>query len=169
MIKYTLGMFAALLVSGAAQAAGWYGEQAYLACNPDVAQALRNGQITGAYDHYIKFGQFENRITDGSCNAARPGPGRGDGRGPGRGDGWDNGRGNGRGDGWDNGRGNGRGPGWGNGRGPGRPGRPDFRFDEREYLRCNPDVARAVRRGQMPSGWVHYQQFGRRENRRLSC
>ena len=45
----------------------------------------------------------------------------------------------------------------------------DYGFDEREYLRCNPDVLRAVRRGQMESGAVHYQVFGRRERRRLSC
>jgi hypothetical protein len=42
-------------------------------------------------------------------------------------------------------------------------------FDEREYLRCNPDVARAVERGQMQSGFMHYQGYGRREGRRLSC
>lgn len=54
----------------------------------------------------------------------------------------------------------------GYGRGYGRGG---FAFDEREYLRCNPDVRRAVMRGQMPSGLAHYQTFGRREGRRLSC
>ena len=42
-------------------------------------------------------------------------------------------------------------------------------FDEREYLRCNPDVARAISRGQMQSGFIHYQGYGRREGRRLSC
>ncbi len=42
-------------------------------------------------------------------------------------------------------------------------------FDEGEYLRCNPDVRRAVRRGEQPSGWAHYQRFGRYEHRRLSC
>jgi hypothetical protein len=42
-------------------------------------------------------------------------------------------------------------------------------FDEREYLRCNPDVAQAIRRGQMQSGAIHYQGYGRREGRRLSC
>lgn len=44
-----------------------------------------------------------------------------------------------------------------------------FAFDEREYLRCHPDVRRAVRRGEMESGWAHYQMYGRREGRRLSC
>lgn len=42
-------------------------------------------------------------------------------------------------------------------------------FDEREYLRCNPDVRRAVASGQMASGAAHYKVFGRREGRRLSC
>jgi hypothetical protein len=42
-------------------------------------------------------------------------------------------------------------------------------FNEREYLRCNPDVARAISRGQMQSGAIHYQGYGRREGRRLSC
>lgn len=45
----------------------------------------------------------------------------------------------------------------------------EFAFDEREYLRCNPDVRRAVNRGQMESGAAHYRVFGRREGRRLSC
>ena len=42
-------------------------------------------------------------------------------------------------------------------------------FDEREYLRCNPDVRRAVNNGQVTSALAHYQRFGRREGRRLSC
>ncbi|KQQ44411.1 hypothetical protein ASF58_20970 [Methylobacterium sp. Leaf125] len=48
-------------------------------------------------------------------------------------------------------------------------GRRDYGFDEGEYLRCNPDVRRAVNRGQMESGAAHYRVFGRREGRRLSC
>jgi hypothetical protein len=44
-----------------------------------------------------------------------------------------------------------------------------YGFDEREYLRCNPDVRRAVRNGQMESGAAHFRVFGRREGRRLSC
>lgn len=48
-------------------------------------------------------------------------------------------------------------------------GRRDYGFDEAEYLRCNPDVRRAVNRGQMESGAAHYRVFGRREGRRLSC
>lgn len=48
-------------------------------------------------------------------------------------------------------------------------GRANYGFDEREYLRCNPDVRRAVANGQMESGAAHYRVFGRREGRRLSC
>jgi hypothetical protein len=44
-----------------------------------------------------------------------------------------------------------------------------YAFNEREYLRCNPDVRRAVRRGEVDSGVAHYLTFGRREGRRLSC
>ena len=55
------------------------------------------------------------------------------------------------------------------GRDYGRGPRGGYAFDEGEYLRCNPDVRRAVMRGQMPSGLTHYQTFGRREGRRLSC
>jgi hypothetical protein len=46
---------------------------------------------------------------------------------------------------------------------------PGYAFDEREYLRCNPDVRRAVNRGQQESGFVHYQTIGRRERRPLTC
>lgn len=44
-----------------------------------------------------------------------------------------------------------------------------YAFDEGEYLRCNPDVRRAVNRGQMESGLAHYRAYGRNERRRLSC
>ncbi|HEX8416801.1 MAG TPA: hypothetical protein VF641_04275 [Methylobacterium sp.] len=53
-------------------------------------------------------------------------------------------------------------------RGRGSRGR-EAGFDEREYLRCNPDVRRAVSNGQMESAAAHYKVFGRREGRRLSC
>ncbi|MET7243602.1 hypothetical protein ABZT49_09555 [Methylobacterium sp. EM32] len=42
-------------------------------------------------------------------------------------------------------------------------------FNEREYLRCNPDVARAVLAGKMQSGQKHFQVHGFREGRKLSC
>jgi glycosyltransferase involved in cell wall biosynthesis len=38
-------------------------------------------------------------------------------------------------------------------------------WNEAEYLRCNPDVADAVKRGVFPSGLVHYVSYGRLENR----
>ncbi|KMO12060.1 hypothetical protein [Methylobacterium platani] len=42
-------------------------------------------------------------------------------------------------------------------------------FNEREYLRCNPDVARAVLAGKMQSGYKHFQVHGFREGRKLTC
>ena len=53
-------------------------------------------------------------------------------------------------------------------RGPRRKDR-GYGFDEREYLLCNPDVRRAVNRGQFESAFEHYQKHGRREGRRISC
>lgn len=38
-------------------------------------------------------------------------------------------------------------------------------YGEREYLECNRDVARAVRRGDFRSGREHYRLHGRYENR----
>lgn len=57
----------------------------------------------------------------------------------------------------------------GYGRRGGGGGGGGYAFDEREYLRCNPDVRRAVMSGQMRSGSAHYQEYGRRERRPLSC
>ena len=54
-------------------------------------------------------------------------------------------------------------------RGRGQREEPEARFDEDEYLRCHPDVRRAVERGDMTSGAFHYRTFGRREGRRLTC
>ena len=41
------------------------------------------------------------------------------------------------------------------------------RIDEDAYLAANPDVARAVTEGKLPSGQVHYWFFGKREKRKL--
>jgi len=41
------------------------------------------------------------------------------------------------------------------------------RFDEEAYLRANPDVAAAVKNGQLQSGRQHFELFGRNEGRRL--
>ena len=38
-------------------------------------------------------------------------------------------------------------------------------FDEQKYLRDNPDVAAAVRRGDFPSGKAHFDAFGNQEQR----
>ena len=40
-------------------------------------------------------------------------------------------------------------------------------IDEEAYLAANPDVARAVAEGKLPSGQVHYWFFGKREKRKL--
>ncbi len=39
-------------------------------------------------------------------------------------------------------------------------------FDEKAYLRINPDIAAAVADGTMLSGWDHYLRFGQHEGRR---
>jgi hypothetical protein len=39
-------------------------------------------------------------------------------------------------------------------------------FDENEYLRLNPDVAEAIRRGDVKNGKIHYIGFGYFEGRR---
>ncbi|AWB08216.1 hypothetical protein A6A40_24070 (plasmid) [Azospirillum humicireducens] len=43
-----------------AQPTGWR-ERAYLAANPDVAAAVRNGQISSGYVHYVQQGRAEGR------------------------------------------------------------------------------------------------------------
>jgi SAM-dependent methyltransferase len=40
-------------------------------------------------------------------------------------------------------------------------------FDESQYLEANPDVADAVARGDIASGWAHYESHGRDEGRDL--
>jgi GT2 family glycosyltransferase len=47
------------------------------------------------------------------------------------------------------------------------PATPEH-FDEAAYLRENPDVALAITRGQVPSGFAHYLKFGLREGRPLA-
>ncbi|MDP4026541.1 hypothetical protein Q8W71_28395 [Methylobacterium sp. NEAU 140] len=53
-------------------------------------------------------------------------------------------------------------------RGP-RGGRGDYAFNEQEYLRCNPDVRRAVIGRAIKSGLEHYRKVGMAEGRKLSC
>ncbi len=95
----------------------WNGEQNYLKCNSDVRRAVYNGSVRSGYDHYIQYGQYENRIIDGRCEAYDA-------------------------------------PGW---------------FNDSCYLRNNPDVAAAVRKGDLRSGWHHYVLYGRTEGRNFSC
>jgi len=38
-----------------------FNEKAYLAANPDVGQAVAQGQLKSGWDHYMMFGQRENR------------------------------------------------------------------------------------------------------------
>ncbi|MGE3681318.1 MAG: hypothetical protein AB7G93_06285 [Bdellovibrionales bacterium] len=42
-------------------------------------------------------------------------------------------------------------------------------FDEHGYVRCNADVAHAIRRGDFRSGWHHYRAHGQYENRAPGC
>lgn len=39
-----------------------FDEEFYLAAYPDVAAAVRNRNISSAYDHYRKFGRYEGRL-----------------------------------------------------------------------------------------------------------
>ena len=38
-----------------------FDEETYLACNPDVRQAVAAGQFSSGFDHFMKFGRRENR------------------------------------------------------------------------------------------------------------
>ena len=44
---------------------------------------------------------------------------------------------------------------------------PERSFVEADYLRANPDVARAVAAGSFTTGWQHWTAFGRSERRSL--
>lgn len=57
---------------GTAPPAGWR-EHIYLARNPDVAAAVRQGALRSGYEHYLHFGQAEGR-TGGFTPAAAPPP-----------------------------------------------------------------------------------------------
>ena len=50
-----------------------------------------------------------------------------------------------------------------------RGGRGDYAFNEAEYLRCNPDVRRAVIGRAIKSGLEHYRKVGMAEGRKLTC
>ena len=40
-----------------------YNEGEYLELNPDVAQAVKNGEFTSGIEHYLKYGFYDNRKT----------------------------------------------------------------------------------------------------------
>ncbi len=147
------GILAAMMLvlgfSMSAHAGAWYGEEPYLRCNDDVRGAVYRGEFRSGYDHYIKYGRFENRVTDGNCRGNNPPP-------------YDNGGG--YQPPYDNG--GGYQPPYDDGGGYNRP--PAW-FDEQGYLRCYPDVARAVRLGQFPNGYAHYVMYGQREGRNPQC
>ncbi len=162
---FLAAIFLALGMGSVANAGAWYGEGPYFRCNPDVAQAVYRGEFSSGYEHFQRYGQFENRVTDGNCNGANggggwnPTPPRSGGNG-----------------GWHptpprNGGNGGLHPTPPRGGGAGwHPGDvPPPWFNENEYLRCYPDVRRAVRNGEFLSGWQHYQLHGYYENRPLSC
>lgn len=55
---------------------GWR-ERAYLAANPDVAAAVRNGQLSSGYAHYVRQGRTEGRrggFAEQAGDAAKPAP-----------------------------------------------------------------------------------------------
>lgn len=55
---------------------GWR-ERAYLAANPDVAAAVRNGQLSSGYAHYVQQGRAEGRhggFAEQVVEAAKPAP-----------------------------------------------------------------------------------------------
>ncbi|PWC34861.1 hypothetical protein TSO221_30955 [Azospirillum sp. TSO22-1] len=56
---------------GAGPPAGWR-EHVYLARNPDVAAAVRQGALRSGYEHYVRFGQAEGRTGGFATTAAPP-------------------------------------------------------------------------------------------------
>ena len=43
----------------------------------------------------------------------------------------------------------------------------DNNFNEKDYLRSNPDIAQAVREGVIESGKMHFEKYGRNEGRKM--
>jgi hypothetical protein len=58
-VKIPVTLFKFLLKS--ALSSSGFDEKAYLATNPDVAEAIRSGAVPGALEHYINYGYFESR------------------------------------------------------------------------------------------------------------
>ncbi len=57
-----------------------FSERDYLALNPDVLAAVRRGEYRSGYDHYLRYGRYENRRINYACGYVRgvprpiPGP-----------------------------------------------------------------------------------------------
>ncbi len=124
-----------------------FDEQYYLATNPDVAAAVRNGEFASGYQHFLEYGQYEGRnpspyfdtayylannpdvaaaIQAGSIPSAFEHfllYGQYEGR------------------------------------------NPSPYFDTAYYLASNPDVAAAVQSGAIPSAFAHYILYGQHEGR----
>lgn len=49
------------ILSAALRSRGIFDEKFYISSNPDVAEALRNGSVESAADHYFDNGFFEGR------------------------------------------------------------------------------------------------------------
>jgi len=45
----------------------YFNEAEYLAANPDVAEEVRSGKLTSAYDHYVRYGKKEGRKFTGDA------------------------------------------------------------------------------------------------------
>jgi len=129
-----------------------FDENSYLAANPDVATAVRDGWLKSGWDHYVKYGSKEGRPLSHTYYSAfdesyylRQSP---DVASAVR-------------DGWLK-------SGWLHyakyGLKEGRRAR-FIRFNEDAYLTHNPDVAAAVKSGSFISGWQHYSLFGLMEGR----
>jgi hypothetical protein len=50
------------LLAGAIKSKGLFDERFYLEAYPDVASAVRNGQIASGLEHYVATGYYENRL-----------------------------------------------------------------------------------------------------------
>ncbi len=146
---------------------GQFDENFYLYNNPDVAQAVRQGQFANGRRHFEEFGLREGR--DGNFNEAyylrtyndvAQAVQRGQFR-----NGLEHFQRFGRNEGRAGGAGS-RDPRWNaNATTPVNPVNPVGQFDELFYLANNPDVAQAVRQGQFRDGREHYERLGRNEGR----
>lgn len=59
-VTIPMGLFKFLMQLAVAN--GDFNEAGYLAANPDVAEAVKSGEIESARLHYIGFGYFEGRL-----------------------------------------------------------------------------------------------------------